>query len=362
MKKILYLLLMLVTLGVGGIYRIDALTALGIAEVLLWICLSVISWRRRKHFKLRFEKQIATVIRQKKAPCTFRGENTGGTAIPMFRARLQYRYPWEAKPKKLYVYGSLRGNEVQLSRVELPATHCGFLHLKLDQIRVYDWFGLTSSCDRKIILKGVLAVLPPTRVMPVELSYRSAGDSSALLLRSLPQQNGDSEEIRQLREYQDGDHTRNIHWKQSARTDKLWVKEYEQESDRLVELHLVWNQLRFSQPSQREGFYTVLSALALGLLRVLPQVPVYWTDAEGHSQGMELTAEEGVTPLLLCLYYLEQGESVSQNYLAPPMAPAGKILRLDFTTGLQLREEKQVLHTFSPRQLDQQLSHFTLRL
>lgn len=362
MKKILYLLLLLVVLCVAGIYRIDGMMALGIAGVLLWICLAFLSWRRRKRLKLGFEKQIAITPRQKKAFCTLRAENTGRFAIPRFRARLQYRYPWEKKQKKLYVYGSLGGREVQLSRVELPAVYCGFLHLQLDKIRVYDWFGLTSSWARKTKAQGILAVLPPVREMRVELSYRSAADNSALLLRSLPQQIGDSEEIRQLREYQEGDHTRNIHWKQTARTEKLWVKEFEQEADRLVELHLVWNQFRFSSPSQREGFYVILSALVHGLLRTLPQVPVYWTDEGGRPQGLTLTGEAGATPLLLQLYHLEQGDSLPLHHPAPPMAPAGRILQLDFTIGLQLREKNQVLYTFSPKQFEQQLSHFTLRL
>ena len=362
MNKILYLLLMLVMLWVGGIYRIDGLLALGIAELLLWICLALISWRRRKHLKLGFEKQLATAPRQKRVLCTLRAENTGKGAIPRFRARLQYCYPWESKNKKLYVFGSLRGGEVQLSRVELPVKYCGLLLLELDKIRVYDWFGLTSSSSRKQSAQGTLAVLPPVRAMRVELSYRSAGDSTALLLRSLPQQIGDSEEIRQLREYQEGDNTRNIHWKQSARTEKLWVKEFEQEADRLVELHLVWEQFRFSTSSQREGFYVILSAILHGLLQVLPQVPVYWTDLEGRIQGLELTGEDGVTPLLLRLYHLELGERLPLDHPAPPMAPEGKILQVEFTTGLQLRENHQVLYTFSPKQYQQQLSQFTLKL
>ena len=170
MKKILYLLLMLVMLWVGGIYRIDGLLALGIAELLLWICLAWISWRRRKHLKLGFEKQLATAPRQKKVPCTLRGENTGKGAVPRFRARLQYCYPWESKNKKLYVFGSLRGGEVQLSRVELPVKYCGLLLLELDKIRVYDWFGLTSSSSRKQGAQGTLAVLGRHREEPGSLS------------------------------------------------------------------------------------------------------------------------------------------------------------------------------------------------
>lgn len=254
MKKGLYLLLLLVTLAVGSVYQINLLMALAIGEILLWICLALVSWRCRRHLKLGFEKRVAVVLRQEKAPCTLRAENTGRTAILRFRARLRYGYPWEKKPKKLLVYGALEGREVQLSRVELPAVSCGLLHLTLDRVRVYDWLGLTSSSFSKQKAEAWLAVLPPFQEVPVDLSYRSAGDSAALLLSSLPQQNGDSEEVRQLREYREGDPTRSIHWKQSARTQTLWVKEYEQQSDRLVELHLGLNRFAFSTPSQREGF------------------------------------------------------------------------------------------------------------
>lgn len=361
MKKIIYLLALLATVGIGAVYRVDLLFALGIAEILVWVCLAVITRLHRKHLKLGFEKQLATTIRQKKAPCSLRAQNTSRFAIAQFRARLWYGYYWEKKPKKMYLYGSLEGREVQHSRVELPALSCGFLQLKLDRIRVHDWFGLTSArC--KDSPRCLLAVLPPTQAMTVELSYRSAGDSAALLLRSLPQQNGDSEEIRQLREYQDGDQTRSIHWKQSARTDKLWVKEYEQQSDRLVELHLVWTQFRFARPQQREGFYTILSSLLYGLLRALPQVPVYWTEEERGPRSMLLNSEEGITDLLLQLYHLEQGRSLAVDHPAPPIAQKGRIMRLEFTSGLQLREDRKVLCDFSSQQYSQQLSRFTLRL
>lgn len=362
MKKGLYLLLLLVTLAVGSVYQMDLLMALAIGEVLLWICLALVSWRCRRHLKLGFEKRVAVVLRQEKVPCTLRAENTGRTSILRFRARLRYGYPWEKKPKKLFVYGALEGREVQLSRVELEAASCGLLHLTLDRVRVYDWLGLTSSSFHKQRTEAWLAVLPPHREIQVDLSYRSAGDSAALLLRSLPQQNGDSEEVRQLREYREGDPTRSIHWKQSARTEKLWVKEYEQQSDRLVELHLRWDRFAFSTPSQREGFYVILSALVHGLLRALPQIPVYWTDREGRPRSMLLSVEEGAQPLLLLLYHLEQGEQLSPEHPAPPMAPPGRILRLDFTTGLQLLEDQKVLFSFSPKQYQQQLSYFTLQI
>ncbi len=361
MRKGLYLLLLLATLAAGSVYQMDLLMALAIGEILLWICLAVVSWHCRRHLKLGFEKRVAGVLQQEKVSCALRAENTGRTPILRFRARLRYGYPWEKKRKKLFVYGALDGREVQLSQVELPAACCGLLHLTLDRVRVYDWLGLTSSSGREKI-EARLAVLPPFRAVPVDLSYRFAGDSAALLLRSLPQQNGDSEEVRQLREYQEGDPTRNIHWKQSARTEKLWVKEYEQQSDRLVELHLKWDRFEFSAPSQRNGFYVILGALVHGLLRVLPQIPVYWTDAKGHLQGMQLSAAEGAAPLLLLLYRLEQGEPISPEYPAPPAASPGQNLRLDFTTGLQLLENQKVLFSFSPKQYQQQLSCFTLQV
>ena len=70
----------------------------------------------------------------------------------------------------------------------------------------------------------------------------------------------------------------------------------------------------------------------------------------------------GAEPLLLLLYHLEQGEGLSPEHPAPPMAPPGRILRLDFTTGHQLLEDRKVLFSFSSKQYPQQLSCFTLQL
>ena len=51
---------------------------------------------------------------------------------------------------------------------------------------------------------------------------------------------GNSGEIRQLRKYMPGDLVKRIHWKQSARTDQLLVKEFQQEEEESVFLYLIF--------------------------------------------------------------------------------------------------------------------------
>lgn len=72
-------------------------------------------------------------------------------------------------------------------------------------------------------------VFPPR----YEMQIRKESDSDGLedqypQVSFLPGNN--YEEVRQIREYRDGDSVRHIHWNQTARRDSLWVKEYEEET------------------------------------------------------------------------------------------------------------------------------------
>ncbi|SMC54553.1 Protein of unknown function DUF58 [Oscillospiraceae bacterium] len=104
------------------------------------------------------------------------------------------------------------------SKIPLDTSHCGAFSYKITELRIYDIFGFfhmdhKTDNSREIIIKPVPSM---PHYMP---------DSNGIRARSLRKSNSPGSEIYDIREYNPGDSVKNIHWKISAKKDKLIVKE-----------------------------------------------------------------------------------------------------------------------------------------
>lgn len=104
----------------------------------------------------------------------------------------------------------------------LPTEHCGAVSCSLAKGRAYDRLGLFTLPLR---LPRPMELL----VEPVPRAPSPEPDLSRLLARAYkPKPGGGFSEVHELREYRPGDPLRDVHWKLSAKTDKLIVREAQQ--------------------------------------------------------------------------------------------------------------------------------------
>lgn len=104
------------------------------------------------------------------------------------------------------------------TKIPVDTSHCGSYSYKMPKIDIYDLFGFfrfskTIDKDSEILVKPVPAM--PER-MPDMFGFKAKS------LRKAKQPNT---EIYDIRDYQMGDPVKSIHWKMSAKKDKLLVKE-----------------------------------------------------------------------------------------------------------------------------------------
>ena len=117
---------------------------------------------------------------------------------------------------------------------------------------------------------------------------------------------GNSGEIRQLRKYMPGDLVKRIHWKQSARTDQLLVKEFQQEEEESVFLYLDFSGEKEADPKEMSAFYQILSGVLTGLLKKKRGVQVSWRTSEGRFLQRMVQTEEESMSLFLVLYDMQE--------------------------------------------------------
>ena len=105
-----------------------------------------------------------------------------------------------------------------ITSIPVDTSHCGAYSYKLTRLEIYDLFGFFRSVkninrNNEYLVKPVPSI---PQVMPDMYGFKAKS------LRKAKQPNT---EIYDIREYQTGDPVKSIHWKMSAKKDKLMVKE-----------------------------------------------------------------------------------------------------------------------------------------
>lgn len=103
--------------------------------------------------------------------------------------------------------------------VKVDTSHVGLVQCRAEKVRVFDYLKLFCIPVRSVA--AVELLVKPSAVQPKELP-----NLSRFLVRNLrPKPGGGFSEEHEMRDYRPGDALRDIHWKLSAKTEKLIVRE-----------------------------------------------------------------------------------------------------------------------------------------
>lgn len=102
---------------------------------------------------------------------------------------------------------------------KLPTEHCGAVRAVPERVWVYDYLGLIGFPVRKKASKSVI-------VRPLAVKMEAPPDLQRYLARSWrPKPGGGYAENHELRLYRPGDNLNQVHWKLTAKTGKLIIRE-----------------------------------------------------------------------------------------------------------------------------------------
>lgn len=143
--------------------------------------------------------------------------------LPVFKGEIQvniHNVMTMEEKKETIVTGFSR--QPESLNFTLENDHCGMVEVSVETVTIVDPFGLWQ----KVIHpqeKAELTVLPDTFPLHLQL-VRSNLDSSDSIEYAQGRTGNDVSEIFGIREYQEGDSIRNIHWKLSSKCDDVMVK------------------------------------------------------------------------------------------------------------------------------------------
>ena len=108
---------------------------------------------------------------------------------------------------------------LQKTSVVLPTNHCGGLMVAAEKVWIYDYLGLFRFRTKKIGARRIL-------VWPDPIPIRELPDLERYLARSWrPKAGGGFAENHEMRLYRPGDSLNQVHWKLTAKTGKIIIRE-----------------------------------------------------------------------------------------------------------------------------------------
>lgn len=391
MKKAAFFLFVILSFYIAGLYRYPPLLVLSTGEILLLPLLFGLTRYFRRHISLEPARKSETAEKEREIDCELRVRNSGKLPISRFGVRVSAWYGVSRMHRyRTVLFGGCEQGENVL-HFSIVAGHCGLMRISLDRIRVYDYLSLFSA-GKRLDTEMTAAVFPG----PGALQIRPAGTGRGYSDREQRQNSagaGDShDEVRQIREYRIGDLGRDIHWNQSARTDMLWVREYERETEETAELYLLPAQSRADENREirrkkreeaflerQDAFYELLSALILGLLKLGIWVRVHWSAADrpgagdggtgdggtgiqGRDAGFLVRDPESCREMLLLLYRSKIQDGPAGDGSPEGISGRGGAGSFCLTGDLGLYREGRLLYRFSVQGLEQEMEEKTFFL
>ncbi|MCI9442739.1 MAG: DUF58 domain-containing protein [Ruminococcus sp.] len=277
MKKIWFAALTLLTWYFAAMFRADMLMISAVLQMMILLSMPVCVRFLKRNMKIQFGQQQMSVNRDEYVECPFQVDNTGMLPVSRFQIRVSYGYEGEAARNYVTYSGNIDKKKRDWVWIRILTPWNGKLSVRVENIYIYDYFSLFRS-SLKYCGELTVTLLPPEEGM-----YILDGISAALpeaLQSEMLKKGTFGDEFLQLREYAQGDSYRYIHWKQSARTDILWVKEYRETEKKSVNIYLDFGGKDTKCIMEISAFYEILWLLVFCFLEKGFLAELHWKDHE----------------------------------------------------------------------------------
>ena len=146
--------------------------------------------------------------------------------LPVLRCDLKFIYKNELSSKKesKIINCSIPPNQKLRLSIPIKSMYCGQIFMNLASIRVYDYLKLFSKRIKTNKIIGIV-IMPKMQNIDMRISNSVRNFMGESEEYSKTQKGDDLSEIFDIREYKPGDKIQNIHWKMSAKTDEIMVKD-----------------------------------------------------------------------------------------------------------------------------------------
>ncbi len=357
MKKITALAIMAVTWYFAGVYRQKPMMVMLVMEIAIIIIMLFLTYFLKRKVFIKFKKTTQSVKKNSETLCSIEVNNKNKLPVNRLGTKMHFNYFGDKKTLiKKNLYGGVDSKKRDTLEFGISAPYCGIIKANINKLIVYDYFSMFSS-SKKTKESMDIVVLPVEKPMKIQISTSSqyAGDNNSNIF--FEKNNDDCHEIKQIREYRDSDSNRFIHWNYSAKTEELWVKEYEQENGFRFGIFLdtSYNSTNKSiKAEELDAFYETTSSIILGLLENNVIVTVYWYDNKHKSiKNAYVTSSEECMHMLSDFYNSEVVYSVDEKFI---QLMSSTDFQMKINLNLEWYFNNRSIYTFSKTMFNEEIS------
>lgn len=224
-------------------------------------------------------------------------KNTGKLPISSAQVEIACLDVFDDRQITGVVGGVIDSGSSSTIRLTMTAEYAGRIKFQVENIRVYDYFHMIGREVPFDKAWSQLLVAPEIRDVLVDKEFENMRISQDGESHSQDRSGDDVAEVYDVREFRAGDALHKIHWKLSAKTDDLLVKEF---SDPLQKALLIFVDFYMAEPKEwtHERFdrmATTLASVSDKLLQQKETHEVIWYDAkEGQVHWMTIAKKEDI--------------------------------------------------------------------
>lgn len=277
-------LLLLLCLYLAILYQSTAACALFLFLFIDWILELMILLYSRRHLKIELPDIIINDNEANKLlEFHLQAQNTGIFPMPYLRLKWHFTDAFQNKISLPDYYFSLNAKKTSVLSGTISNDYYGKFHLQANKVRIYSFTHLLSlpvACKAK----ADILFYPSPFVIPIQLSegirfFSAECDGFEEIISGTC-----SYHTSDIREFLPGDKLRQIHWKLSARTDQLLVKETGRPKGFPVLLFLEKGKSdKKASPSQYSTFLQYAASLSYSFLYYGCNHFVVWYNEKEHA-------------------------------------------------------------------------------
>ena len=229
----------------------------------------------RNKLVLKLETPVNVAKRQ---TCTVALIVHNPTVVPVahLKCRLVAENRLTGEQNEITVRTFLLPRQTQRIEVQLDSCWCGRMKITAARTKAYDCFGLIpvpAGCTAA----GALTVQPDTFEQTIRVSAdANCPDDSEVYSNERP--GWDLTETFQIREYQEGDSIRQVHWKLTSKLDKLIIRDPSLPVTRSV--MVFWERAGAHTPASADAQAEAVITACRSLVNQSVQFTVAWNDVE----------------------------------------------------------------------------------
>lgn len=229
--------------------------------------------------------------------------------------------------------------KVRQTKISVTGIYCGRMVAEIERATIYDAFGMFRFA-KDIKKRTEIYIMPSKSDQFENVAISTLGVSEDEQLQT--KKGDDVSQISEIRNYIPGDKLQNIHWKLSAKSDELQVKEfslpYSEDVIILVELYV-----EEETPDTFDELIEVLYAFSMDLIQQGRKFNIIWKNSEYNFKNMEVNNDDDLNLVIRELFFAKiqkhNGEAYDL-YISLNSEIKGTILYLSNTNAVVKSGEK----------------------